>query len=66
MIYSGNEFDVGDVLIRLISRVAEEFSFLAKARAQVGIKITGLFFTGRFVGDQQNIVIVILNVPVIN
>ena len=50
---AGYEFMVGDVLIRLVARVADEFSFLAKARTEIGIKIASLFLSGRFVGDKQ-------------
>ena len=38
MLDSGNELRVGDVLIRAIARMANEPAFLAKARAEIGVK----------------------------
>ena len=66
MLDSGNELRVGDVLIRAIARMANEPAFLAKARAEIGVKVARFFLSGCLVGYQQNVVVVVLNVPVIN
>ncbi len=55
-----------DEFIGTISRVAEKPSFFTKAGSQIGIKVTRLFFSGRRISNNQHVVVVILNVPVIN
>ncbi len=46
--------------------MTEKSSLFTKAGSQIGIKVTRLFFSGRRISNNQHVVVVILNVPVIN
>ena len=66
MLDSANKLRVGDVLIWPIARMADKAAFLAKARAKIGVKVARFFLSGGLVGYEQDVVVVVLNVPVIN
>ena len=64
--YSLNKPRVSHVLIWTPARMTQDVAFFCKARAQIGVHVLGHLLASGLITHQQDVVVVILNVPVVH